>query len=160
MPIETPRLVKKPGPPVEYKRVENQRELDAALAEGWLLRLTPAAASASSVAAAPAGIDVPRLVKKPGGLRLRVETLDDLSAALAEGWSIQTPPEPVVAAPEASEADAAQAEEAESLEMPDPADSTATDGRFDDVEGQIDDSADTKPDEPKKRGPGRPRKNG
>lgn len=35
--IETPRLVKKPGG--VYMRVENQVELDAALADGWMLRL-------------------------------------------------------------------------------------------------------------------------
>ncbi len=37
---EVPRLVKKPG---EYKRVENLQELDAALADGWVLRLEPGA---------------------------------------------------------------------------------------------------------------------
>lgn len=35
--IETPRLLKKPGG--LYKRVENQSELDAALADGWFVRL-------------------------------------------------------------------------------------------------------------------------
>ncbi len=35
--IETPRLVKKPGP--IYKRIENQEELEAALADGWYVTL-------------------------------------------------------------------------------------------------------------------------
>lgn len=37
MPIELPRHVKKPGG--LWKRVETQVDLDAALAEGWVLRL-------------------------------------------------------------------------------------------------------------------------
>jgi len=37
------------------------------------------------------GIEVPRLVKKPGE-RKRVETLDDLKAALAEGWVLKLEP--------------------------------------------------------------------
>lgn len=55
MSIEVPRLVKKPGPPVEYKRVENHAELDAALADGWLLRLPPpsVAVAAPEASAAP-----------------------------------------------------------------------------------------------------------
>jgi len=37
--VETPRHVKKPG---EWLRVENQAELEAALKDGWVLRLPPA----------------------------------------------------------------------------------------------------------------------
>jgi hypothetical protein len=40
--IETPRLVKKPGGLT--KRVENQQELEAAQADGWLVSLQVAAA--------------------------------------------------------------------------------------------------------------------
>jgi len=50
MPIELPRHVKKPGG--LWKRVENQAELDAALADGWLLRL-PVAAPAEQSPAEP-----------------------------------------------------------------------------------------------------------
>lgn len=53
--IEVPRLVKKPGPPVEYKRVENHEDLDKALAEGWLLRLP----SPSVAVAVPEASDAP-----------------------------------------------------------------------------------------------------
>lgn len=37
------------------------------------------------------GVEVPRLVKKPGAHK-RVETLDDLKAALAEGWVLRLEP--------------------------------------------------------------------
>lgn len=55
MSIEVPRLVKKPGPPIEYKRVENHEDLDKALADGWLLRLPSSepAAAVPEASAAP-----------------------------------------------------------------------------------------------------------
>lgn len=45
MPIELPRLVKKPG---AYKRVDTVEELNAALKDGWVLRLPAPAADASA----------------------------------------------------------------------------------------------------------------
>ena len=42
------------------------------------------------------GVEVPRLVKKPGFYK-RVETLDDLRAALEDGWVLRLePPAPEV----------------------------------------------------------------
>ena len=42
------------------------------------------------------GVEVPRLVKKPGDYK-RVETLDDLRAALEDGWVLRLePPAPEV----------------------------------------------------------------
>lgn len=43
MPLELPRLVKKPGG--LYKRVENLEDLDAALKDGWRIRLYDAASA-------------------------------------------------------------------------------------------------------------------
>jgi len=39
-----------------------------------------------------ADIELPRLVKKPGGAYRRVDTPAELDAALAEGWFVRLPP--------------------------------------------------------------------
>lgn len=82
--IETPRLLKKPGG--EYKRVENQVELDAALAEGWFVRLPVA----PLVVLTDAPLDLPveaqePLVESPEDVPEPPEEGDEMPASEPEG---------------------------------------------------------------------------
>jgi hypothetical protein len=52
--VEVPRLVKKPG---EHKRVNTMAELEAALSDGWVLRL-PTVPAEPVAEDAPADVDV------------------------------------------------------------------------------------------------------
>jgi hypothetical protein len=156
--VETPRLLKKPGTPVQLLRVENQQELAEALADGWLLRLQPAAPEVDTppVAVVEHGIETPRLVKKPGPPveYKRVETAGELAAALEDGWYLRLPvasdvpiPAPVVVAAKPVKA---QEPLVEAPETPEP-----------DVVPNEEGTA-SEPDaehtEPAKKKPGRPRK--
>ena len=127
--IETPRLVKKPGG--LYKRVENQDELDAALAEGWFVRLP-----------APTGIMLtdapePRVVDHddPGPEHTHPLT------PLGDGWE-----EPSENAPPAAQDDPGEAPDADERDEADGEDTAADEP----AEGA--DEADNKPRR------GRPRK--
>lgn len=39
--------------------------------------------------------DLPRILKKPGGERCKVETRDELERAMADGWLVHIDPDPV-----------------------------------------------------------------
>jgi hypothetical protein len=158
--MELPRLVKKPGDPVQYLKVSTLEQLEAAQADGWLLRLEPAAPYEPPVVVdgAPSGIETPRLVKKPGPpvQHKRVNTPEELAAALEQGWllSLPTPAEPVPAtdAPDAYAPVFPSVEDDPDGTPPDEGDEDPSD------DGESQDEAPDGSGEPPKRKPGRPKK--
>lgn len=75
MPIELPRHVKKPGG--LWKRVETQADLDAALAEGWVLRLAATAhvpeETSATVTPVGAPLEVPPVESDPSAQPVMLE---------------------------------------------------------------------------------------